>query len=57
MTGWPDGPVLVTGGTGFLGTALARRLLADGARVRVLARSPPRPGCSRISARTSSSAT
>ena len=32
--------VLVTGGTGFLGTSLARRLLADGARVRVLARSP-----------------
>jgi nucleoside-diphosphate-sugar epimerase len=31
--------VLVTGGTGFLGTSLARRLLADGARVRVLARS------------------
>ena len=34
--------VLVTGGTGFLGTSLARRLLADGARVRVLARSPAR---------------
>lgn len=27
---------LVTGGTGFLGAALVRRLLADGARVRVL---------------------
>jgi dihydroflavonol-4-reductase len=31
--------VLVTGGTGFLGASLTRRLLADGARVRVLARS------------------
>jgi nucleoside-diphosphate-sugar epimerase len=30
----------VTGGTGFLGAALIRRLLADGADVRVLARSP-----------------
>src|SRR5262249_35830222 len=32
------------GGTGFLGTALARRLLADDARVRVLARSAARAG-------------
>ena len=32
----------VTGGTGFLGAALARRLLADGARVRILARSAAR---------------
>lgn len=31
--------VLVTGGTGFLGASLTRRLLADGAQVRVLARS------------------
>jgi nucleoside-diphosphate-sugar epimerase len=32
--------VLVTGATGFLGTSLVARLLAAGARVRVLARSP-----------------
>jgi nucleoside-diphosphate-sugar epimerase len=32
--------VLVTGATGFLGTSLVRRLLTDGERVRVLARSP-----------------
>lgn len=31
--------VLITGATGFLGVSLVRRLLADGARVRVLARS------------------
>ena len=37
--GRPLGLVLVTGATGFLGGALTRRLLADGARVRVLARS------------------
>jgi nucleoside-diphosphate-sugar epimerase len=34
--------VLVTGATGFLGTSLARRLLSDGFRVRVLARSESR---------------
>jgi nucleoside-diphosphate-sugar epimerase len=34
--------VCVTGGTGFLGGALIRRLLADGAKVRVLARNSPR---------------
>ena len=34
--------VLVTGGTGFLGTSLTRRLLSDGVRVRVLTRSAPR---------------
>jgi nucleoside-diphosphate-sugar epimerase len=33
---------LVTGGTGFLGASLTRRLLFDGARVRVLARSRTR---------------
>jgi nucleoside-diphosphate-sugar epimerase len=32
--------VLVTGATGFLGGSLVRRLLSDGARVRVLVRSP-----------------
>jgi dihydroflavonol-4-reductase len=37
--GAPCRTVLVTGGTGFLGTSLARRLLCEGARVRVLARS------------------
>lgn len=34
------GPVLVTGGTGFLGRHLVERLLADGRPVTVLARSP-----------------
>ena len=34
--------VLVTGATGFLGTHLVRRLLAEGARVRVLARAAPK---------------
>jgi nucleoside-diphosphate-sugar epimerase len=32
--------VLVTGATGFLGTSLVRRLLSEGRRVRLLARSP-----------------
>jgi nucleoside-diphosphate-sugar epimerase len=35
----PGMTALVTGGTGFLGASLTRRLLTDGARVRVLARS------------------
>ena len=38
----PAETVLVTGATGFLGGNLARRLLADGAQVRVLARSQSR---------------
>jgi dihydroflavonol-4-reductase len=38
----PRATVLVTGGTGFLGASLTRRLLADGVRVRVLARSRAR---------------
>ena len=33
------GPVLVTGGTGFLGRAIVERLLADGEHVKALARS------------------
>jgi nucleoside-diphosphate-sugar epimerase len=37
--GGPRSRVLVTGATGFLGTHLVRRLLAEGARVRVLVRS------------------
>lgn len=37
-----DARVLVTGATGFTGGALARRLLSDGARVTVWARSPER---------------
>lgn len=37
-----NGPVVVTGATGFIGTRLVRQLLADGARVRVLVRSPDR---------------
>jgi nucleoside-diphosphate-sugar epimerase len=36
----PDGWVLVTGATGFLGASLVRSLLSSGAHVRVLVRSP-----------------
>jgi nucleoside-diphosphate-sugar epimerase len=36
--------VLVTGGTGFIGRHLCRRLLAEGCRVRVLCRETPVPG-------------
>lgn len=36
------GPVVIAGGTGFLGTALARFLVGRGAEVVVLARHPPR---------------
>lgn len=36
--------ILITGATGFIGGAIARRLLADGHTVRVLARDPARAG-------------
>ncbi|MBN2464819.1 NAD-dependent epimerase/dehydratase family protein [candidate division WOR-3 bacterium] len=39
---WQDKLVLVTGATGLLGGLTARRLLAEGARVRGLARNPAR---------------
>jgi dihydroflavonol-4-reductase len=39
---WQDKLVLVTGATGLLGGLTAWRLLADGARVRALARNPAR---------------
>jgi uncharacterized protein YbjT (DUF2867 family) len=35
-----DRPVLVTGATGFVGSHLAERLVAEGAHVRVLVRDP-----------------
>jgi nucleoside-diphosphate-sugar epimerase len=38
VTDFRDRSVLVTGGTGFLGSHLVRRLVGDGARVTVLAR-------------------
>jgi dihydroflavonol-4-reductase len=37
----PQAPVLVTGGTGFLGAHLVRLLVAEGARVRVLTTAAP----------------
>lgn len=42
MTGLREGPVLVTGATGFIGSHLARRLVKDGCDVHVL----HRPGAS-----------
>lgn len=40
MTRWQDKPVLVTGGTGFLGAYVARELVAQGMRPRVFDRTP-----------------
>jgi dihydroflavonol-4-reductase len=40
MSDWKDRPVLITGATGFIGSHLAERLVAEGARVRVLVRDP-----------------
>lgn len=37
---WRNRPVLITGATGFVGSHLAERLVAEGARVRVLVRDP-----------------
>jgi nucleoside-diphosphate-sugar epimerase len=37
---WLNHPVLVTGATGFVGSHLAERLVAEGAQVRVLVRDP-----------------
>jgi len=38
-------PILVTGGTGYVGGRLIPRLLAGGHRVRAMARSPERLRC------------
>jgi nucleoside-diphosphate-sugar epimerase len=44
-------PVLVTGGSGYLGTQLTAALLRDGRRVRVTVRSPQREGDVRAAVR------
>jgi len=40
----PEGPVLVTGGSGFLGSAVVRTLINRGIRVRALVRASSPPG-------------
>ncbi len=40
MSDAPTGPVLVTGGTGFLGSHLAERLLASGRQITIVSRQP-----------------
>src|SRR5512135_2090585 len=40
MSFWQKRTVLVTGATGFIGSHLAERLVAEGAQVRVLVREP-----------------
>ncbi len=36
MSGWKDTPVMVTGGAGFIGSALCRNLVAQGAKIRAV---------------------
>ena len=42
---WPAGPVVIAGGSGFLGLSLSRHLAMAGAKIVILSRSTPRvPG-------------